>query len=146
MNELQVLPLALLMSLGAPAFAADLQKDVQRALQQMEQRWNAGDHKAVASYFGADARLSGEGAPQSTTGKAALDKSVQDLVEHAPRIRIELKEYKATGNSSAYTWLLWHIAPAKAGDKPVVMRSLTVWSRHADGLKIRSDHYSAGEL
>ena len=147
MKSLCVAPaLGLLMAIGTPAFGASLQQDVQRSLQQLEQRWNAGDHQGVAAFFGAQARLAGEGTPKSIQGKAALDKSMQELVQQAPKIRIELKEYQATSGSSAYTWLLWHIEPAKADEKPTTMRSLTVWSRKADGLKIRSDSYSLGEF
>jgi ketosteroid isomerase-like protein len=147
MKNLCVVPaLGLLMAVGAPAFGANLQQDVQHSLQQLEQRWNAGDHHGVAAFFGAQARLAGEGAPKSVHGKAALDKNMQELVQQAPKIRIELKEYRATSGSSAYTWLLWHIQPTKADEKPMTMRSLTVWSRQADGLKIRSDSYSVGDF
>lgn len=146
MTSLKALPLALLVSLSTPAFSADLQKDVQRSVQQMEQRWNAGDHQAVAAVFGSDARLAGEGVPQSIHGKPEVAKTVQDLVKQSPKIRIEIKEYKATGGGSAYTWLLWHILPTKAEEKAVTMRSLTVWSRQADGLKIRSDSFSVGDF
>ncbi len=115
-------------------------------LNKIEKAWKAQDAEAVASVYGSDAIVTGEGSTAPARGHAEIVGKVKELMADAKSTTIVIYKALGLGNEAALTWVTWNVEPKNAGEKPFSTRSLFVWKKTAGQWQIVADMFAMGPM
>ncbi len=115
-----------LAAVGAQADDAGLDKVIAERLSVLENAWEKGDAKTIATQvWGSDAVIHGEGQQAVVDTPEAVHGTIEHLLADTRKVKLDVHSIRRLGPDSALTWVTWQVTP-KAEGKPFAVRSLFV--------------------
>ncbi|RDU96256.1 nuclear transport factor 2 family protein [Trinickia dinghuensis] len=131
---------------SANASAQGVGDQLRPRLDTIEKAWKAQDAEAVASVYGSNAMVTGEGWTAPALGHAEIVGKVKELMGDAKSTKIVVYKAQGLGHDAALTWVTWNVEPKKAGEAPFSTRSLFVWKKKAGQWQIVADMFAMGPM
>ena len=133
-------------AVSAQAGDAGLAKVIGERLVVLEQAWEKGDAKTIATQvWGSDAVIHGEGQKAVVNTPEGIQGTIEHLLADTRKVKLDVHTIRRLGPDAALSWVTGQVTP-KAEEKPFAVRSLFVWTRGKDGWRIRADMYSMGPM
>lgn len=124
---------------------------VERAIRErigvLEKLWAKGDAAGIArEVYGKDVIIQGEGQAETINTAAAAEAVIRHLVADSSGVKLDIYNVRPLAEDAALSWVTWNVTPKAAGEKPFKVKALFVWSKGADGWRIRADMYVMGAM